>query len=391
MATSSQPYREGSATGISPVPRDERARECPVCRAGSQAPDRFCWQCGSPLSRQGRPTEARGGRAPSPLTARLPSVAPGAWGVGSLTAQQLSLVRAVALNRTDYLEHSYYRDAATGKRMAHSVTDAEWARFAATWATEPVACIGAVNRVIAALRGPARIGRYLEAAVDLETLMDRGTMRTPQGRVFLGIPGYIMDGYTDMGGNASPTARRGREKIRIDKERLKPWLVQARSRALAHDLGPERLLAGFYDSVRHTLRYDEPRVRELSSGRASTSINMSRFLDEGIGLCRHMSILYQLCLQEAAIPGRVVKGSLRICGVEGRHAWNLAWVGGHVAFVDVAAPSRHGPMIVIGASQEEAYRLANQGDRRYVATPDGDNHYKIGRSPGSLPARPGGL
>jgi len=295
-----------------------------------------------------------------------------------LTAQQASLVRAVALNRADYLQGSYYRDPATGERIAHSLEENEWSRFAARWAVEPIACIGAVNRAIAGLRTSARIGRYLEAAVDLEALMDRGTLRAPQGRVLAGIPGYIMDGYTDMGGNASNTVRRGREKIRVDKGRLKPWLVESRWRALAYEPSPEELLAGFYEAVRRSLSPDESRVKDLCCDWAEKSINLSRFLDAGIGMCRHLSILYQLCLQEAAIPARVVKGSLRAFGIEGRHAWNLAWLGGRVALVDVTLPSRRGPLIVLGASREEVYRVANQGERRYVPTPDEQNHYKIG-------------
>ena len=126
---------------------------------------------------------------------RTPSVA------GQLTAQQASLVRAVVLNRADYLLRSYYRDPATGQRMAHSLEEEEWSRFAASWSREPIACIRAVNRAIAELRAPARIGRYLEAAVELETLMDRSTLRAPAARVLPGIPAYLMDGYTDMGRN----------------------------------------------------------------------------------------------------------------------------------------------------------------------------------------------
>jgi hypothetical protein len=267
---------------------------------------------------------------------------------------------------------------AIGERIAHSLAEDEWSRFAASWAVEPIACIGAVNRAIAVLRTPARIGRYLEAAVDLETIMDRRTVRAPKGRVLSGIPGYIMDGYTDMGRDPSPTVRSGREKIKVDKERLKPWLVESRWRALAYEPSPAKLLAGFYETVRRSLTPDETRVQDLCCDWSEKSINLSRFLDEGIGLCRHMSMLYQLCLQEAAIPARVVKGSLHVFGIEGRHAWNLAWLGGRVALVDVALPSRHGPLIVIGASQEEVYRVANQDGRRYVPTPGEQNHYKIG-------------
>lgn len=298
-----------------------------------------------------------------------------------LTAQQASLVRAVALNRADYLQESCRRDPATGARIAHSLAEEEWSSFKVRWAVEPIACIRALNGAIARLHSPARLRRYLEAAVDLEALMDRETHRAPQGRVLSGIPGYIMDGYTDMGRNPSRTVRIHREKITVDKKRLKPWLIESKWRSLAYEPSPD-LLAGFYQTVRRSLCFDESAVRRLSDDWAETSINLSQFLKDGVGLCRHMSILYQLCLQEAAIPARVAKGSLRIFGLEGRHAWNLAWFGGRMALIDVTMPSRRGPMIVLGASQEEVYRLANQGERRYLPTSDVQNCYHIGSPTG---------
>jgi hypothetical protein len=283
----------------------------------------------------------------------------------------------VALNRSDYLQESCRLDPATGVRIAHSLAEDEWSRFAVRWAVEPIACIRALNETIARLRAPARFRRYLEAAVDLEALMDRETHRAPQERVLSGIPGYLMDGYTDMGRNPSRTMRIHREKIRVDKTRLRPWLVESKWRSLACEPSPD-LLAGFYETVRRSLTFDESAVRDLSDDWAEQSVDLSRFLDNGVGLCRHMSILYQLCLQEAAIPARVVKGSLRIFGLEGRHAWNIAWFRGRVALIDVTLPSRGAPLIVIGASQEEVYRLASQGERHYAPTPDDQNWYHIG-------------
>lgn len=333
---------------------------CGSCGTVVSAPDRFCAACGSPLL-----------PPPTEIVER-----PGA--IDQLTAQQVSLIRAVVLNRTDYLERSYHRDPATGERIAYSLEEDEWSRFAAAWSVEPIACIRAVNRAIAELRAPDRIRRYLEAAVELETLMDRGTRRAPVARVFSGIPPYIMDGYTDMGRNPSPIQRHGREKIRIDKERLKAWLVATKWQALASGPTLEELLAGFYEAVRRSLSFDESRVRDLSREGDDRSVNLSRFLDDGVGVCRHQAILYHLCLQEAAIPGRVVKGSLQVCGLTARHAWNLAWLGGRVALVDVTLPTSKGPLIVVGSSQEEVYGVVNRGERRYVPTPDQQNHYKIG-------------
>ena len=371
-------YWDGATSPAGATPRTV----CASCGTAVTMPARFCVACGSRLAPRrdvesppplGSADRAGAKDAPAPQIERRPGVH-----AGQLTAQQVSLIRAVVLDRADYLQRSYYRDPETGRRTAHPLGENEWSRFVASWSVEPLACIRAVNQAIAALRSPARIRRYLEAAVALETLMDRGTLRVPEARVHSGIPVYIMDGYTDMGRNPSRTERRGREKIRVDKERLRPWLVETRWRALACEPSFEELLAEFYEVVRRSLSFDESRVKDLSSEWNDRSVNLSRFLDDGIGLCRHHSILYQLCLQEAAIPGRVVKGSLRVYGLAGRHAWNLAWLDGRVALIDVTLPAREGPLIVVGASLEEVYRVANRDERRYVPTPDQQNHYKIG-------------
>jgi hypothetical protein len=356
---------------------------CAACGTAVTLPARFCNGCGSRLASQDpafdpgpRPASdepAEAGELSVPKVTHRPRAH-----AGQLTPQQVSLIRAVVLNRGDYLQRSFFHDPATGRRTAHSLEGEEWSRFVAGWSVEPIACIRAVNRAISGLRTPARIRRYLEAAVELETLMDRGTLRAPEARVHSGIPTYLMDGYTDMGRNPSRTDRRGREKIKVDKERLRSWLVETRWRALAFESSPEELLAQFYARVRRSLAFDESRVKDISSEWRERSVNLSRFLDDGVGLCRHHSILYQLCLQEAAIPGRVVKGSLHVFGLEGRHAWNLAWHGGRVALIDVTLPTREGPMIVLGGSVEEVYRIANREERRYVPTPDRQNHYKIG-------------
>lgn len=288
------------------------------------------------------------------------------------------MIRAVVLNSADFLQRSYHRDPATGRRVAPPLAEDEWSRFAVAWSVDPIACIRAINRAIARLCAPGRITRYLAAAVELETLMDRETLRAPEARVFRGIPAYVMDGYTDLGRNYSRAGRRAREKIRVDKERLKPWLVETRWRALASGTSLEELLTGFYEAVRNSLRIDEAGVNNISSDWNDRSINLSSYLERGVGVCRHQSILYQLCLQEAAISGRVVKGSVRLFGLERRHAWNLAWYGGRVALVDVALPTSNGPLIVVGYSREEVYRVANREARCYLPTPDQQNHYKIG-------------
>lgn len=296
----------------------------------------------------------------------------------AFTAQQASLVRAVALRDPDYLNRSFYIDPTTKKRIAFEIDAEEFARFRTGWQTTPLEYIRAMNEVIGRLAEPSRLGRYVEAAVDVEILMDRETWVAGDGRVYRGIPMYLMNGYTDMGLLASPTERNGREKIKVDKERMRPQLILSKRAKLAGGGREEELLARYYEAVRKDMEFDEKGVDELSREFGSESIVLSEYLDKGLGVCRHLAIVFQIYLQEAGIPSRVVKGNLRFYIFNGRHAWNLVWIPGQVALVDVTHPNVNRPFILLGSTEEEVYQRASEFNRSYTPTPDDQNHYKIG-------------
>lgn len=294
-----------------------------------------------------------------------------------LTAQQLSLVRAVALGDPDYLNGSFYEDPATGKRIAHELEGKELSLFTSSWKEEPVPCIRTMNQAIARITEGRRRDRYVKAAVDLEVLMDQQCRSGPSGRVYRGIPRYLMNGYTDMGLLSSVTERNGREKIKVDKQRVRNRLVACKRRAVSEKEG-EELLTSYYSAVRRDIKFNEPGVDKLLREYGDRSIALSRYLDLGLGVCRHLSIFYQLYLQEAGIESRLIKGDLKFFVFTGRHAWNLAWLGGRVALVDVTHPGENQPFIVWGETPEEAYQRAAGVSRYYTATPDDQNHFKIG-------------
>jgi len=296
----------------------------------------------------------------------------------AFTAQQASLVRAVALRDPDYLNHSFYVDTTTKKRIAFELDAQEFSRFSASWQATPLECIRAMNDTLGRLAEPSRLGRYIDAAVDVEILMDRETWVAGDGRVYRGIPMYLMNGYTDMGLLASPTERNGREKIKVDKERMRAQLALSKRAKIAGGAPDEDLLARYYDAVRKDMEFDERGVDELSREFGSESIVLSEYLDKGLGVCRHLAIVYQIFLQEAGIPSRVVKGNLRFYIFNGRHAWNLVWLSGQVALVDVTHPNVNRPFVLLGASEEDVYRRASEFNRIYSPTPDDQNHYKIG-------------
>ena len=207
-----------------------------------------------------------------------------------LSAQQSSLARSVALMDAEYLSHSYYLDPKTGKRIAHELEPNELAGFVASWGVAPMECIRAMNQAIATIPDSGRRNRYVQAAVELEILMDQKSWLN-DGRVYRGIPEYLMHGYTDMGTQASPTERAGREKIKVDKVRMTTRLAECKRRGVAQGLDRDRLLAWYYDCVRRDIEFNESGVEKLSRDFGNESIVLSEYLEKGLGVCRHLSIL----------------------------------------------------------------------------------------------------
>lgn len=294
-----------------------------------------------------------------------------------LSAQQASLARSVALMDDDYLNHSYYLDPKTGKRIAHELEPNELTGFVTSWGVAPLECIRAMNDAIAAVPDAGRRDRYIKAAVELEILMDRKSWLN-DGQVYQGIPEYLMHGYTDMGTQASPTEREGREKIKVDKIRMAARLADCKRRGVAQNVDRDRLLSWYYQTVRRDIAFDESGVDKLSRDFGNESIVLSEYLEKGLGVCRHLSIFFQLYLQEAGFDCRLVKGNLKFYIFKGRHAWNLVRLDDRVVLVDVTHPNGDIPFMLSGSTEQEVYEQAGAQSRSYERTPDEQNHYKIG-------------
>jgi hypothetical protein len=187
-----------------------------------------------------------------------------------------------------------------------------------------------------------------------------------------------MHGYTDMGTHSSPTERAGREKIKIDKVRLASRLAECKKRGVSGGEEVDPLLAWYYNCVRRDIEFNEVGVEKLSRDFGNESIVLSEYLEKGMGVCRHLSIFFQLYLQEAGIDCRVVKGNLKFYIFKGRHAWNIVSFKDRVLLVDVTHPNGDQPFMLSGANEAELYRKAEEDSRSYDPTPDEQNYFKIG-------------
>ena len=297
-----------------------------------------------------------------------------------LTAQQANLVRAVlAPQRTDVLS-APARDAVTGVKTVEALTPYELRDFRSTWRQTPVASIGMMNRAIASISEPQRSYRYLSAAFELELLMDRRESPPPSTEVLSGIPTYVMDGYTDIGAPSSK-GRRRRDRILVDKERLRPQLLRTKREAIdvfskssRAGVELESLLRNIARSLREDVAYQEDRNAEAEDAR---TVLLSDCVRDQRMDGRHLALLYQLRMQEAGISSRIIKGKVRLFGIEAKHAWNIAWRDNVLAIVDVTYATETGPFVVTGASLAEATSKTMRHDRCYYPASDSLNRYQI--------------
>ena len=213
---------------------------------------------------------------------------------------------------------------------------------------------------------PAEIFKEMPASLNPEAAKGNS-------KVDYGIPSYLPDGYTYVESSAPSTGRSGGDKIRLEKESLRDELIEAKRMAveMGASLG---LLESYYVAVRQDLDVDQAGANETLIPVLRRSTGSS---DEGqlVGLRGNLSLLYQLCLQEAGLESRVVQGEVRQSSEAERHAWNLVWLAGAVMLVNVTLAASGGePFILLGTSVEDVYREAHSHQRGYRPTTEARNH-----------------
>lgn len=296
-----------------------------------------------------------------------------------LTAQQVNLVRSV-LDPTHRLDAPPVPTPDGGRRFVIPLQADELARFRSMWSAAPVACIRTMNRAMGRITEPGRRSRYLEAAVDLEILMDRMERESQAGKDHVGVPSYLVDGYTDLGVQASIDGARRGERIFVDKERLRLELLTSKRQAIEGFPGRESgreifegVLSEIARSLRKSLGYDETRYKRRSDETVMLSDSIAQRNVNG----RHMAILLQLLLQEAGVQSRLTHGMLRLFGLKLRHTWNVAREGKLLAIVDVAFAENDGPLVLSGGSLHEIYQRAEKLFRFYSPGPESFHRYQI--------------
>ncbi len=200
------------------------------------------------------------------------------------------------------------------------LTKADLKRAVQDHAYNPIRTHKLIKYNIRSLKDQERARAHIEAATDLEILLDRLAFQentTPTK----GIPEYIMDGYTDMGQLEDNDDRRFndwgeyREKFRIEKDKIRNRIELIRKKAI--ERGGDELLEYIADFILKIMPYDSTKVQAAAKAAGSKTIIMND--DVNFGVCSHYAVMAQIFLQAAGIRSKVEKGIF----FGNRHAWNL--------------------------------------------------------------------
>lgn len=262
--------------------------------------------------------------------------------------EMTALVRAAVYNNPDYVS-------------LRNLEKGEYERFRIMHTANPYSTTRAVNRALRAIGNEAVRKRHVNAAVELECLVEREWLekslgKDAEGPVMRGIDKYLWDGYTEMALEPKNKGRKFQEKFRVDKSSINNFLREAREIAVncADEEEAIKQEAGF---VADMVDYNKKIAERIWKKHGDKSIMISRYLIDNLGVCRHMAVLTQLALQEAGIETELVTG-VRMKGKKkkGAHMWNKAWTGDGTALIDTDARNRKNQPFVAFSSSEFAYQ-----------------------------------
>lgn len=195
--------------------------------------------------------------------------------------------------------------------------------------------------------GRERHERYVDQYLELLLKLDHDAF-PPSEQVFNGVPDYIPDGLSDMGGDDEvDQSKRGREKIRVDKRK-----IFAQSKDLLHELfsidptkaNNEQIKQYIIDRVAHYVYTQMPydysgRGADIANPLRNQSVRLDEVRDKRLAVCRHHALYTQVLLQALGITTKLMKSELTWGGNNlGPHVNNLVRVNGQWHLLDTTNP-----------------------------------------------------
>lgn len=263
----------------------------------------------------------------------------------------------------------------------------EYLRFRERYAANPLEAIRVINASIKSIESAEKRERYIAEAVTLETITERDHVSTfdflpgkNETKKENGIPPYIFDGFVDMGLISNEAIRGAREKLVVDKQKLKNKLCDAKLR-LADNNG--NIAARAWRFVRRNMCYSPAFAEWVSEKYSAGCIGIDKYINQREGICRHFAVFYQLVAQEAGLKSSIERG----LGPEGNmHAWNIANENNNFFLVDATKRIRQkgegniimtlSPLIIPGRSIAECYSIAKKMGYEFRPEKAEESYYK---------------
>ena len=188
------------------------------------------------------------------------------------------------------------------------------------------------------------IQTFLDAYIDLIIQLDHAVFK-PSDEVVKGIPPYIPDGLSDMGGNPNLTNRDGREKIRIRKDKIYAQHRDLINRVFSEVMNSEDIVI---ETAKHVFGKREYTLRParqiLPDHMLHVTVDLDAMNDKKVGVCRQDALNFQVLMQLFGFDVKLFKCTLG--GPTGSHATNLVRIKKQWYLIDVTNPDSDGTVFI---------------------------------------------
>ena len=177
----------------------------------------------------------------------------------------------------------------------------------------------------------SRLLRYFEAYKKLLTKLDKRAFTRSDTKIFKGIPAYIPDGFSDMGGDSSLNdATRTREKQYVNKskifEKSNDFLTDliAQKEPIASSQTVHKIAHHVFTDMPYD--HEGTAFKEFPAFNFGKSITLDDYLDKNKpkAVCRNQALYTQVLLQSLGIKSRLLKCKIKFPSRRGgAHAANL--------------------------------------------------------------------
>ncbi|MBU2637402.1 MAG: transglutaminase-like domain-containing protein [Nanoarchaeota archaeon] len=220
--------------------------------------------------------------------------------------------------------------------LKHDLTMEEYTLFKKMYVNDPYSTIGHMNAFMGRMRNNYNVmDHHVDAALELECLVEEEDLRENiefNSEIKCEIPGFVSQGYRALWNDGRDTGR-SREKVIVDKRTIKGTLKIAKLFAIGNKDDEEKTLKDIARYLQSILKYDLEFIDAIAEEKRDVSVMINLYETVGKAICRHHALFYQLAVQEAGIPAKMIPGQYE--GRQRGHMWGKAKLNRKSAILDL--------------------------------------------------------